>query len=76
MANEHISITIKGPVAYVPKWDTLQQIINEALNCDGRFTRIARQDGWPDYRKPAIYKLTYSPYVMGAELDITVTVER
>jgi hypothetical protein len=57
---------------HTPKWETLEQAIQEATDTNGQLTRINRKDGGVDYRAPGEYELTYT--VKGEETPIELTV--
>lgn len=67
-----VSIKISG-VAQAPMWETLQALIVEALNKEGRMTRIARPDGLCDYRAHGVYHVTFVPEV-GDEVEVILEV--
>lgn len=66
-----MQIMITG-IKVAPSWNTLQNVIRQALHMEGRLTRIARPDGQSAYRALGDYALTFTPHD-GDAIDITVT---
>lgn len=67
-----VSIVMTGCLC-TPKWETLQEVIKEAICESGVLTRISRVDKGVDYRGLGKYELTFVPY-RGNEIDIELDV--
>lgn len=57
-----LHITIVGS-SITSSWQTLQQLIRELLNIEGRLTRIHRNDGNCNYHDKGDYTLTFTPNI-------------
>lgn len=68
-----MTITLTGAVR-APHWKTLQKAIVQALDTDGRLTRISRNDGRCDYTAKGAYTLTFTPRDYGDEVIIKLVV--
>ncbi len=65
-----MKITIEGAL-FTPKWATLEKAVGQMLDLkDGRFVRIARNDGGVNYRAPGEYTIEYVTPVRDA---VTIT---
>jgi hypothetical protein len=55
-----ITLTLAG-LSLMPTWVTIQSLVRESLNTEGRLTRIVRPDGGCNYRATGVYHATFTP---------------
>ena len=67
-----IEITIKGALL-APKWETLQEVLQQMTKTTGKLTRIARLDNGVNYQAPGEYALTFLTPEEAVEIKLNVS---